>query len=71
MKKTVTVIGDGGWGTALALVLHRNGHHVKVWGPFGEYIDRIKALGENPKFLPEVPLPPDLHWTSEDRKSVV
>ena len=28
-----TVIGDGGWGSALALVLHRNGHAPRVWGP--------------------------------------
>ena len=28
----ITVIGDGGWGTALALVLERNNHNVTVWG---------------------------------------
>ena len=28
----VCVLGDGGWGTALAMVLNNNGHHVSVWG---------------------------------------
>ncbi|MCF7818625.1 MAG: glycerol-3-phosphate dehydrogenase, partial [Kiritimatiellales bacterium] len=42
-----TVIGDGGWGTALAMVLERNGHDVTVWGPFPEYLEEIKASGEN------------------------
>ena len=35
----VCVIGDGGWGTALALVLHQNGHSVNIWGPFKDYIE--------------------------------
>ena len=29
----VAVLGDGGWGTALALALLRNGHAPRVWGP--------------------------------------
>jgi glycerol-3-phosphate dehydrogenase len=30
MSHKVTVIGDGGWGTALAMVLQRNGHQVTI-----------------------------------------
>jgi len=63
--RNVTVIGDGGWGTALALVATRNGHRVRVWGPFAEYIDDIRARGENVKFLPGVSLPANLSWTAE------
>ncbi len=68
--KRIAIIGDGGWGTALALVLHRNGHEVCVWGPFAEYIERIKATGENTKFLPGVELPADLHWTASRSEAV-
>jgi glycerol-3-phosphate dehydrogenase (NAD(P)+) len=64
MKK-VTIIGDGGWGTALALVLHRSGHAVYVWGPFAEYITEIKDRHENRKFLKGVQLPPDIVWTAD------
>ena len=68
--KRIAIIGDGGWGTALALVLQRNGHEVCVWGPFAEYIERIKATGENTKFLPGVQLPADLYWTASRSEAV-
>lgn len=60
----VTVIGDGGWGTALALVLAGNGHSIAVWGPFPDYIREIRQRAENPKFLPGVSLPPTIRWTA-------
>lgn len=59
----ICIIGDGGWGTALALVLHRNGHAVRVWGAFPEYIEQIRATHTNSKFLPNVALPADILWT--------
>lgn len=61
----IAIIGDGGWGTALALVLHRNGHRVAVWGPFANYIEEIRATHLNRKFLPEVPLPAEVAWTAD------
>ena len=67
---TVAIIGDGGWGTALALVLARNGHAVRVWGPFPEYIEQIKKLGENVKFLPGVRLPADIVKTAQNNKVI-
>ena len=69
MKK-VTIIGDGGWGTALALVLRKNGFDVWVWGPFPAYLDEICATGENRKFLPGVKLPDTLHWTADRAEAV-
>jgi len=66
-KKSICVIGDGGWGTALAIVLLSNGHRVRIWGPFPDYIEKIKRSGENESFLPGVKLPRELVWTS-DRK---
>ena len=27
----ITVVGSGGWGTALAKLLHHNGHTVTIW----------------------------------------
>ena len=27
----ITVLGSGGWGTALAVLLHGNGHEVTLW----------------------------------------
>jgi len=65
-----TVIGDGGWGTALAIVLNRNGHDVTVWGPFKEYLKTLQEKGENITYLPGVALPPSIQWTSDKKEAV-
>ena len=61
----VAVIGDGGWGTALALALARNGHAPRVWGPSAEYVAEIRQTRQNRKFLPGVPLPGTIAWTAD------
>ena len=66
----VTVIGDGGWGTALAMVLNRNGHDTTVWGPFQEGIEEIKTAGENKTYLPGVTIPSSIKWTSDHKAAV-
>ena len=43
----VTVLGSGGWGTALAMVLDRNGHNTVLWSFFEEEIKALKATREN------------------------
>lgn len=65
MKKNITVIGDGGWGTALAMVLDANGNDVTVWGPFPEYIDTIRRERKNINFLPGIQIPESLQWTAD------
>ena len=59
------VIGNGGWGTALAMTLAANGNNVTVWGPFEEEIKTIRSAGENSVYLPGVTLPDNLSWTSD------
>ena len=66
----VAVIGDGGWGTALAMVLNRNGHDTTVWGPFPDYLEEIKASGENKTYLPGVEMPSSLNWISDHAEAV-
>lgn len=61
----VLVIGNGGWGTALAMTLDRNGHDVTVWGPFDHEIEAIKSCGENEPYLKGVTLPSSLNWTTD------
>ena len=65
MNKKVLVIGDGGWGTALALVLNNNGHDVTIWGPFPKYIEAIRTSGENTSFLPGISIPSEITLTSD------
>jgi glycerol-3-phosphate dehydrogenase (NAD(P)+) len=68
--RRVAVIGDGGWGTALALTLVENGHDVTLWGPFPEYATETSEKRENTLYLPGVELPEALTVTG-DRASAV
>jgi len=61
----ITVLGDGAWGTALAIVLCDNGHTVTLWGAFPDYVDTLIRRRENVKFLPGVKLPDALGITSD------
>jgi glycerol-3-phosphate dehydrogenase (NAD(P)+) len=65
-----TIIGDGGWGTALGLVLRENGHDVTLWGPFTDTIAAVRESGENALYLPGVALPDDLTWTTDREQAV-
>jgi len=61
----VTIIGDGGWGTALGLLLRQNGHAVTIWGPFPEYLDEVHARCENIRYLPGIAIPSEINLTSD------
>ncbi len=63
-KTTVAVLGDGGWGTTLAIHLHKRGHQVRWWGAFPEYVALLKRRHENVKFLPGIRLPKELPITA-------
>ncbi len=64
-KRRIAVLGTGGWGTALALVLHSKGHDVTLWGSTPDYVEFLKEHRENKKYLKGIPLPPDLQITSD------
>lgn len=66
----VTVLGDGGWGTALALVNLRRGNEVMMWSAFADYAETLREERENVKFLPGVKLPKDLKITSDLKEAV-
>ncbi|MCK4909508.1 MAG: NAD(P)-dependent glycerol-3-phosphate dehydrogenase [Planctomycetes bacterium] len=56
-KKNILVLGDGAWGTTLALNLFRNGHRVGLWSVFPDYLKYLARRRVNTKFLPGVKLP--------------
>lgn len=53
----ITILGDGGWGTALAIMLHEKGNSVYLWTNFPKYADILNSRRENIKFLPGVKIP--------------
>ena len=61
----MTVIGDGAWGTALALVLHDNNFRVTIWSHDATYAETVNHTHENSKFLPGVTLPESLTVSSD------
>lgn len=52
----IAVLGAGSWGTALAMVLSENGHHVNIWGNMPERIEEINQKHTNEHYLPGVKL---------------
>ena len=60
----ITVLGSGGWGTALALLLLENGNDVTLWSHTRVHSDRLRQTRENPR-LPGVALPEGLKLTAD------
>lgn len=59
------VIGAGAWGTALADLLVRNGHDVRLWAYERDVTDAINEKHENTRFLGGHPLNPKLVATND------
>lgn len=57
---SMTVIGAGSYGTALAITLARNGHPVVLWGHNASHLNELQAARCNEAFLPGVTFPDTL-----------
>jgi glycerol-3-phosphate dehydrogenase (NAD(P)+) len=53
----MTVIGAGSWGTALAILLAREGHPTQLWGRDGAQLRAMRAARRNARYLPEAVFP--------------
>ena len=60
----ITVVGSGGWGTALALLLLENGNDVTLWSYHQAESDAMREKRESP-MLKGVPLPEELKFTTD------
>ena len=69
-KVNIAVLGDGGWGTALAVVGARNKNAVMLWSAFPEYAEVLKKKRENIKFLPGVTLSDEIQITSDLKEAI-
>lgn len=61
----IAVIGGGSWGTALARLLSRKGHHISLWVYERELAESIRNRHENVVYLPGVPLSRTLSVSSD------
>ena len=63
MTMKITVLGSGGWGTALSLLLLDNGNDVTLWSFLEKEAEALRATRENP-MLKGVVLPEALKITT-------
>src|SRR3546814_11850911 len=61
----VTVLGAGSWGTALAMLLARNGHDTCLWGRDATQLHGIEQQRENARYLPGIALPGNLRTAAD------
>jgi glycerol-3-phosphate dehydrogenase (NAD(P)+) len=69
-KFRIAVLGDGGWGTTLAVLLSDKGYSVTLWGAFESYIKTMTESRLNLKFLPGVKIPKGIQLTSDIKTAV-
>jgi glycerol-3-phosphate dehydrogenase (NAD(P)+) len=62
---TVTIIGAGSWGTALAIHLTRAGMPTRLWAREAEVVAGIRGQRRNPYFLSDVDIPAALEATDD------
>jgi len=63
-KVDISILGDGGWGTTLAILLHHKGFKVSLWGAFPDYVSYLDKKRINTKFLPQIKIPRGIEITS-------
>jgi len=71
MSTTFAVLGDGAWGTALAVLLAaRPDHRVRLWSARRENGELLRQTRENVHLLPGVRIPESVELTRDARAAV-
>jgi glycerol-3-phosphate dehydrogenase (NAD(P)+) len=71
MPTTIAVLGDGAWGTAMALLLAGQADtRVRLWSARPDNGDLLRQHRENVRFLPNVPIPESIVLTSDPAEAV-
>ncbi|WP_338982320.1 NAD(P)H-dependent glycerol-3-phosphate dehydrogenase [Fusobacterium nucleatum] len=66
----ISVIGSGGWGIALAILLHKNGHNLTIWSFDKKEAEELKINRQNKTKLPNILLPEDIKVTDNLKEAV-
>ncbi|MCA8938709.1 MAG: NAD(P)-dependent glycerol-3-phosphate dehydrogenase [Planctomycetes bacterium] len=66
----VSVLGNGGWGNAIAIQAIRSGNSVTIWGHDTLHLAACEATRSNAKYLPDIALPPELSFQADLEKAV-
>lgn len=68
--KQITFLGAGSWGTALAILLAKNGHKVILWSKIDEEVQMLAEHREHLHRLPGVKLPSSIEITGNLEQAV-
>ena len=66
----ISVIGSGGWGIALTILLHKNGHDLTIWSFDKKEAEELKKTRQKKTKLPNILLPEDIKVTDDLREAV-
>lgn len=66
----ISVIGSGGWGIALAILLHRNAHNLTIWSFDKKEAEELKISRENKTKLPNILIPEDIKVTDDLNEAI-
>ncbi len=67
----VSILGAGTWGTALAILLSKNGHKVTLWSKLEKEVNALNADRKHVPNLPEAELPDDIVVTADLAQALV
>lgn len=73
----ISILGAGGWGTALAIILQSNRHNVTLWEFDKEYAHTLDEFRENFYYLPKIAIPAkiqithDIHEATHKKEMIV
>ncbi|HHW30405.1 MAG TPA: NAD(P)H-dependent glycerol-3-phosphate dehydrogenase [Clostridiaceae bacterium] len=70
MGVNISVIGAGSMGTAISILLSKNGHMVNMWTPFADEAVMINTLREHIHKLPGVLIPEGVRCTTDLQESL-
>jgi glycerol-3-phosphate dehydrogenase (NAD(P)+) len=62
---TISIIGGGGWGTALAVMIAKNGYTVRWWVRRKEFAEALDRERVNHQYLPGIAIPESIVVTNQ------
>ncbi len=69
-KPTITILGAGAWGSAIAHLLDTNGHKINLWCHEPEVVHEITSSKTNSRYLPGVTFSDNVYATNDLEQAV-
>ena len=66
----IGILGAGSWGTALAILLHDNGHDVTVWSIHEKEVEMLNTTRRHESKLPGVEIPEGILFTADMKENM-